>query len=142
MCCSCCSASSSGRGARARATRPRRPAGCRPSTSSPAKAAGLAALLAVANPKNLVLALGGAVSIASSDASAGGRTVAAALMVVIGSLCALAPLARVCAGRIQLRPCACQLEGVDGQAQCGHHDHAARRARSQVRGDAISGLAG
>ncbi|MFI6875653.1 GAP family protein [Streptomyces sp. NPDC050400] len=60
---------------------------------TPAKAAGLAALLAVANPKNLVLALGGAVSIASSDASAGGKTVAAALMVVIGSLCALAPLA-------------------------------------------------
>lgn len=59
---------------------------------TPAKSAGLAALLAVANPKNLVLALGGAVSIASSDASTGGKTVAAALMVLIASLCTLLPL--------------------------------------------------
>jgi threonine/homoserine/homoserine lactone efflux protein len=56
------------------------------------KAAGLAAALAVANPKNLVLAIGGAVSIASSSASAGGMTVAVVLMVLIASLCTLAPL--------------------------------------------------
>ncbi|MFF5635518.1 GAP family protein [Streptomyces sp. NPDC012825] len=60
---------------------------------TPAKAAGLAAALAVANPKNLVLAVGGAVSIASSTASPGGKTVAAALMVLIASLCTLLPLA-------------------------------------------------
>ncbi|MFI9746445.1 GAP family protein [Streptomyces sp. NPDC052494] len=60
---------------------------------TPGKAAGLAAALAVANPKNLVLAIGGAVSIAGSGASAGGKTLAAALMVLIGSLCTLAPLA-------------------------------------------------
>lgn len=59
---------------------------------TPAKSAGLAAVLAVANPKNLVLAVGGAVSIASSDASTGGRTVAAVLMVLIASLCTLLPL--------------------------------------------------
>ncbi|NEB41115.1 GAP family protein [Streptomyces sp. SID14515] len=59
---------------------------------TPAKAAGLAAALAVANPKNLVLAVGGALSIASSTASAGGRTVAAVLMVLIASLCTLLPL--------------------------------------------------
>ncbi|MGC9501846.1 GAP family protein [Streptomyces sp. WG7] len=60
---------------------------------TPGKAAGLAALLSVANPKNLVLAVGGAVSIAGSGASAGGKTGAVVLMVLIGSLCALAPLA-------------------------------------------------
>ncbi|WP_327377602.1 GAP family protein [Streptomyces sp. NBC_01216] len=59
---------------------------------TPAKAAGLAVVLAVANPKNLVLAVGGAVAIASSDATAGGRAVAGLLMVLIASLCALAPL--------------------------------------------------
>ena len=59
---------------------------------TPVKSAGLAAALAVANPKNLVLAVGGAVSIASSTASPGGKTVAAALMVLIASLCTLLPL--------------------------------------------------
>ncbi|MFH8687160.1 GAP family protein [Streptomyces anulatus] len=62
-------------------------------TFTPAEAAGLAAALAVANPKNLVLAVGGAVSIASSTATAGGKTVAGVLMVLIASLCALLPLA-------------------------------------------------
>jgi hypothetical protein len=59
---------------------------------TPGKAAGLAVVLVVANPKNLVLALGGAVSIATSGASVGGKAVAAAVMVVIGSLCTLLPL--------------------------------------------------
>jgi threonine/homoserine/homoserine lactone efflux protein len=57
-----------------------------------AKAAGLAVVLVAANPKNLVLAVAGAVSIATSDAGAGGKTGAAALMVLIGSLCTLLPL--------------------------------------------------
>ncbi len=60
---------------------------------TPAKAAGLAAVLVAANPKNLVLAVGGAVSIATSGASTGGKIGAGALMVLIGSLCALLPLA-------------------------------------------------
>ncbi|MGW8888222.1 GAP family protein [Streptomyces sp. NPDC055749] len=60
---------------------------------TPGKSAGLAAALAVANPKNLVLAVGGAVSIASSTADTGGKTVAAVLMVVIASLCTMLPLA-------------------------------------------------
>ncbi|MFI9328220.1 GAP family protein [Kitasatospora sp. NPDC052868] len=59
---------------------------------TPARAAGLAAALVAVNPKNLVLAVGGAVSIATSDASGGGKAVAAALMVLIGSLCTLLPL--------------------------------------------------
>lgn len=67
-------------------------------TFTPAKAAGLAVALVVANPKNLVLAVGGAVSIAGSTATAGGRTVAAALMVLIASLCALLPLGVYLAG--------------------------------------------
>jgi len=61
-------------------------------TFTPVKAAGLAAALVVANPKNLVLAVGGAVSIAGSTAAAGGKAVAAVLMVLIASLCALLPL--------------------------------------------------
>ncbi|MFF7775040.1 GAP family protein [Streptomyces tanashiensis] len=60
---------------------------------TPAKAAGLSAALAVANPKNLVLAVGGAVSIASSTASSGGKAVAAVLMVLVASLCTTLPLA-------------------------------------------------
>ncbi|MFJ5834939.1 GAP family protein [Streptomyces sp. NPDC093089] len=56
------------------------------------KAAGLAVVLVAANPKNLVLAVGGAVSIATADTSAAGKAVAAALMVLIGSLCTLLPL--------------------------------------------------
>ncbi|RKE19773.1 GAP family protein [Streptomyces sp. TLI_171] len=61
-------------------------------TFTPAKSAGLAAALVAANPKNLVLAVGGAVSIATSGASGGGKAVAGALLVVIGSLCTLLPL--------------------------------------------------
>ncbi|MFF1798547.1 GAP family protein [Kitasatospora sp. NBC_01246] len=60
---------------------------------TPVRAAGLGAALVVANPKNLVLAVGGAVSIATSTASGGGKAGAAALMVVIGSLCTVVPLA-------------------------------------------------
>ncbi|MFD3814274.1 GAP family protein [Streptomyces rubiginosohelvolus] len=59
---------------------------------TPGKSAGLAAALAVANPKNLVLAVGGAVSIAASTASTGGKTGAAVLMVLVASLCTLLPL--------------------------------------------------
>ncbi|MFJ2241087.1 GAP family protein [Streptomyces sp. NPDC087859] len=61
-------------------------------TFTPGKSAGLAAALAVANPKNLVLAVGGAVSIAASTASTGGKAAAAVLMVLIASLCTLLPL--------------------------------------------------
>lgn len=59
---------------------------------TPGKAAGLAAALSALNPKNLVLAVGGAVSIAGSSASAGGKSVAAVLFVLIASLCALLPV--------------------------------------------------
>ncbi|MFI6446320.1 GAP family protein [Kitasatospora sp. NPDC050543] len=59
---------------------------------TPARAVGLAGGLMAANPKNLVLAAGGALSIATSTATAGGRAVAVALMVLIGSLCTLLPL--------------------------------------------------
>ncbi|MEV4557257.1 GAP family protein [Kitasatospora sp. NPDC049285] len=59
---------------------------------TPARSAGLAAALVAANPKNLVLAVGGAVSIATSGASGGGKALAAALLVLIGSLCTTVPL--------------------------------------------------
>ncbi|MGW0645867.1 GAP family protein [Streptomyces badius] len=62
-------------------------------TFTPLRAAGLAAALAVANPKNLALVVGGALSIAGSGTSPGGRVTAAVVLVVIGSLCTLAPLA-------------------------------------------------
>lgn len=66
---------------------------------TPGRSAGLAALLVVANPKNLALAVGGAVSVATSAASAGGRAVAAAVLVLVGSLCTLLPLAvHLCGG--------------------------------------------
>jgi hypothetical protein len=61
-------------------------------TFTPGKAAGLAAALVLANPKNLVLVVNGAVSIASSGAGAGGKTLGVVLMVLIASLCVLLPL--------------------------------------------------
>uniref|UniRef100_A0AAU1M0E0 GAP family protein n=1 Tax=Streptomyces sp. NBC_00148 TaxID=2903626 RepID=A0AAU1M0E0_9ACTN len=61
-------------------------------TFTPVKAAALAAALAVANPKNLALAVSSALSIASSGTTTGGRASAAVVMVVISSLCTLVPL--------------------------------------------------
>lgn len=60
---------------------------------TPVEAAGLAGTLAVVNPKNLILALGSGLAIAGSGAPLGGRVVAAVVMVLIGSLCVLVPLA-------------------------------------------------
>ncbi|MFC1415080.1 GAP family protein [Streptacidiphilus cavernicola] len=59
---------------------------------TPGKSAGLAAALAGLNPKNLVLAVGGALSVAASTGGVGGKTVATVLFVLVGSLCALLPL--------------------------------------------------
>ncbi|WP_033820407.1 GAP family protein [Kitasatospora sp. MBT63] len=60
---------------------------------TPAKSAGLAAALVIANPKNLVLVIGGAVAIATSASSVGGKAAAVVLMALVGSLCTLLPLA-------------------------------------------------
>ncbi|WP_411073010.1 GAP family protein [Streptomyces sp. cmx-4-25] len=60
---------------------------------TPVKAAGLSAALAVANPKNLVLVIGGALAISSSTGGTGGKTVAAIVMVLVASLCTTVPLA-------------------------------------------------
>ncbi|MEV0913778.1 GAP family protein [Streptomyces sp. NPDC049967] len=60
---------------------------------TPARTAGLAVALVVANPKNLVLAVGGGVSVAGADATAAGRVVAVVVMVLIASLCTVVPLA-------------------------------------------------
>ena len=60
---------------------------------TPIKAAGLAVVLSAANPKNLVLAVGGAVSIAGATASASAKLVAGVLFVLIASLCTAVPLA-------------------------------------------------
>ncbi|WP_432104961.1 GAP family protein [Streptomyces sp. bgisy091] len=59
---------------------------------TPGKSAALSAALSGLNPKNLVLAIGGALSIAASSAGAGGKTVAVVLFVLVGSLCVLLPL--------------------------------------------------
>lgn len=59
---------------------------------SAGRSAGLAVALVTTGPKNLALAVGGAASIAASTAGIGGTVVAAALMVLIGSLCTLLPL--------------------------------------------------
>ncbi len=60
---------------------------------TPIKAAGLAVLLSAANPKNVVLAVGGAVSIAAETASMSAKLVAGVLFVLIASLCTAVPLA-------------------------------------------------
>ncbi|MFD4173717.1 GAP family protein [Streptomyces anulatus] len=109
-------------------------------TFTPAKAAGLAAALAVANPKNLVLAVGGAVSIASSTATAGGKAVAGVLMVLIASLCALLPLAVYLGGGTE----SAKVLG-DWKAWMARHNTAIMTVLFLVLGvkylgDAISGL--
>ena len=60
---------------------------------TPAKAAGLAATLVMADPKNLVLAVGGGISIATASADGRAKTVAVVLLVLVGSLGTLLPLA-------------------------------------------------
>ncbi|MEI5032062.1 GAP family protein [Streptomyces sp. S1A(2023)] len=107
---------------------------------TPVKAAGLAVALVVANPKNLVLAVGGAVSIAGSTATTGGKTVAAVLMVVIASLCALLPLGVYLGGR---EKSAAILGGW--KTWMAHHNPAIMTTLFVVLGvkyigDAISGL--
>ncbi|MFJ5044159.1 GAP family protein [Streptomyces sp. NPDC088719] len=109
-------------------------------TFTPAKAAGLAVALVVANPKNLVLAVGGAVSIAGSTATAGGKAVAAALMVLIASLCALLPLGVYLAGGTR----SAQVLG-DWKAWMARHNSAIMTTLLLVLGvnyigDALSGL--
>lgn len=59
---------------------------------TPGRSAELAAVLVSADPRTLLLAIGGGVSIATSTASVGGRTVATVLLVLIGSLCTLLPV--------------------------------------------------
>jgi hypothetical protein len=65
----------------------------RPAGFTPGKAFGLAAALAVANPKNLALLIAGALSIASTSAGVGGEATAAIVMVLVASLCTTLPLA-------------------------------------------------
>lgn len=109
---------------------------------TPGKSAGLAAALAVANPKNLVLAVGGAVSIASSSAGAGGKAGAAVLMVVIASLCTVLPLGVYLFGGAK----SSQVLG-EWKAWMGRHNAAIMTTvlvvlGAKYIGDAISGLTG
>ncbi|GAA2129202.1 hypothetical protein GCM10009760_00220 [Kitasatospora kazusensis] len=59
----------------------------------PARAAGVAVALVAADPKNLVLAVGGGAAIATSAADGGDKAVAVMLMVLLGSMGTLLPLA-------------------------------------------------
>ncbi|WP_354644276.1 GAP family protein [Kitasatospora camelliae] len=56
------------------------------------RAAGLGLSLVLANPKNLVLAVGGAAAVSATPGSGATRAVAGVLLVLIGSLCVLVPL--------------------------------------------------
>ncbi|WP_194891357.1 GAP family protein [Catenulispora pinisilvae] len=58
----------------------------------PGQAAGVAALLSGANPKNLALTVGGAASIAGATGGGGAKAVAVVLFVLVASLCVLLPL--------------------------------------------------
>lgn len=62
-------------------------------TFTPLRAAGLAALLAVVNPKNLLLLVGGAAAIAQTGASSGDQAAALAIFVLIATLGVLLPIA-------------------------------------------------
>jgi len=60
---------------------------------TPLKAAGMGVLLAVVNPKNLLLLLGGTAAIAQTGVSAGDQAVALAVFIVIATIGVAAPLA-------------------------------------------------
>ena len=60
---------------------------------TPAKAAGMGVLLAVVNPKNLLLLLGGVAAIAQTGAAAGDQAVALAVLVVIATIGVATPIA-------------------------------------------------
>lgn len=60
---------------------------------TPAKAAGMGALLAVVNPKNLILLVGGAAAIAQTGASSGDQAAALAVFIVIATIGVAAPIA-------------------------------------------------
>ncbi|MFI6582785.1 GAP family protein [Embleya sp. NPDC050493] len=62
-------------------------------TFTPLKAAGLAVVLAVVNPKNLALVVAAGVTVAGAAGGTVDRVVAAAVFVAVASLCALVPLA-------------------------------------------------
>ncbi|MGW2866942.1 GAP family protein [Kitasatospora sp. NPDC001225] len=68
-----------------------------------ARSAGLAVVLVIAHPKTLVPAVGGAASIAAAPTGGGEKAVAAALMVLVGSLGTLLPLAAHLRGSAQAR---------------------------------------
>jgi hypothetical protein len=60
---------------------------------SPAKAAGAGAVLAGANPKNLLLAVGAAAAIAQTGISGGEQALAYAVFALIGTIGVAAPVA-------------------------------------------------
>ncbi|MFE4354673.1 GAP family protein [Kitasatospora sp. NPDC056800] len=68
-----------------------------------ARSAGLAVVLVIAHPKTLVPAVGGAASIAAAPTGGGEKAVAAALMVLLGSLGTLLPLVAHLQGSAQAR---------------------------------------
>lgn len=59
---------------------------------TPAKAAGMGALLSALNPKNLLLAVAGAAAIAGAGVSGGEEAIAYAVFVLVGSIGVAAPL--------------------------------------------------
>lgn len=59
---------------------------------TPVKAAGLAVLLGVVNPKNLLFLIGGATAVAQSGAEPGGQAVAWILFTIIAGIGVVAPL--------------------------------------------------
>ena len=61
-------------------------------TVTPVKSAGLGVALSAANPKNLLITVGGAAAIAQTGVSAGGEAVALAVFVVLGTVGPALPL--------------------------------------------------
>ena len=70
----------------------------------PRHAAGLGIVFASANPKNLALALGAAISLAEADATVGNTAEAIALFVVVGTAGVVLPLAAHLAFPLRSRP--------------------------------------
>ena len=98
-------------------------------TIAPARAFGLAVLLSVVNPKNLILAVGAAAGLGQLDLSTGDAVVSLVVFVVVASISVAFAVLYEFVGGAKARGDARRAEGVDDRAQPRGHGGAVPRVR-------------
>jgi len=111
-------------------------------TIKPPAAFGLAAVLAGANPKNLLLAVGGAASIAQTGISGGQQVIAYAVFALIGTLGVVAPVGIYFAMGERATRILCGLKNWMGQHNAVIMSVLCLVIGAKLIGDAITGLTG